>query len=237
VAALLARHREAFLALLDELAPHLASPHLEAVPLAAAGPGEPYWDNGYFGFIDARVAYALTVARRPRRIVEIGSGHSTRFFRKAIDDAGLSCTLTAIDPNPRAEVEGVAHELLRQGLLDVDLERFTALEGGDLLFLDGSHLVFNGTDATRFFLEILPELAPGVVVHVHDVCLPYEYSARFTERLYGEQYLLACTLMDGARWRPLLPVHALDREGVFAHLPGAGPGAGKDNTSFWMTRL
>jgi len=237
VAALLARHREAFLALLDELAPHLASPRLEAVPLAAAGPGEPYWDNGYFGFIDARVAYALTVARRPRRIVEIGSGHSTRFFRKAIDDAGLSCTLTAIDPNPRAEVEGVAHELLRQGLLDVDLERFTALEGGDLLFLDGSHLVFNGTDATRFFLEILPELAPGVVVHVHDVCLPYEYSARFTERLYGEQYLLACTLMDDARWRPLLPVHALDREGAFAHLPGAGAGAGKDNTSFWMTRL
>lgn len=237
VAALLERHREAFAALLDELEPHLASPHLEAVPVDAAGSGEPYWDNGYFSFIDARVAYALTVSTRPRRIVEIGSGHSTRFFRKAIDDAGLECTLTAIDPSPRAAVEGVAHELVRHGLLEVDLGRFTALQAGDVLFLDGSHLVFNGTDATRFFLEILPELAPGVVVHVHDVCLPYEYGELFTERLYGEQYLLACLLMDDAKWRPLLPVHALDREGAFAHLPGAGPGAGKHNTSFWMTRL
>lgn len=238
IEAIFATQRAHFLALVDELAPHLDNPRLDAVPVEAAGPGEPYWNNGYFGPVDARVAYALTAARRPRRIVEIGSGHSTRFFRKAIDDLGLSCSLTAIDPSPRAAVEGVADELLRVNLLDLDLARFAALEDGDVLFLDGSHLVFNGTDTTRFFLEILPLLKAGVLVHVHDVCLPYEYSARFTERLYGEQYLLACILMDGGKWRPLLPVYYLDREGAFAGLPGAGlPGAGQDNTSFWMTRL
>jgi hypothetical protein len=107
------------------------------------------------------------------------------------------------------------------------------MSAGDILFLDGSHLAFNGTDTTRFFLEILPVLASGVLVHVHDIFLPYEYSELFSARLYNEQYLLACTLLDTAKWCPLLPVHYLERQGHLADL--AQPGA--VNTSFWMMRL
>ena len=90
-----------------------------------------------------------------------------------------------------------------------------------------------GTDTTRIFLEVLPLIRPGVMVHIHDICLPFEYSALFTERMYAEQYLLACTLMDSAKWRPLLPVHYLDSKACFAAI--ARPGA--VNTSFWMVRL
>lgn len=233
IEAILAAQAPAYDALIDELGPYLACPQLEAVPDQPRDGRGPYWDNGYFSHLDARVAYALTVAQRPRRIVEIGSGNSTKFFRKALDDFAIPCTVTAIDPRPRAELAGVADEVIAANVLDVGLEPFAALEAGDVLFVDGSHLVLPGTDSTAVFLEILPGLRPGVLVHVHDICLPYEYGELFSERLYGEQYLLACTLMDTATWRPLLPVHYLDTQGRFADLPGAGKG----NTSFWMVKL
>ena len=230
VAAVLATHDDAYDALIDDLRPMMYGAALDAVPAEPGGAREPHWNNGYFSGIDARAAYALAAARRPARIVEIGSGNSTKFFRKAIDDHGLDCRLVAIDPSPRAEIAGVAHEVVRANVLDVAPERFAALAAGDVLFVDGSHLAVNGADTTRVFLEILPGLAPGVFVHFHDICLPYEYSALFTERLYGEQYLLACTIMDTARWRPLLPIHYLDARGRF----GAPPAGGG---SFWMVRL
>ena len=232
IEAVLAAQRDAATALIEELGPHLRSPHLESVPDEPAGPRAPYWRNGFFSFTDARVAYALVAARRPARIVEIGGGNSTRFFRKAIDDHGVDCTLTTIDPAPRADIDGISDEVLEANLLDVEGGLFEGLSAGDFLFLDGSHLAFNGTDATRFFLEILPVLASGILVHVHDIFLPYEYSELFSERLYNEQYLLACTILDEAKWRPLLPVHYLERQGHFADL--AQPGA--VNTSFWMVR-
>jgi predicted O-methyltransferase YrrM len=232
VEAVLAAGREAAAALIEELDPYLCSAHLDGVSDEPAGPRAPYWRNGFFSFTDARVAYALVAARRPARIVEIGSGNSTRFFRKAIDDHGVGCTLTSIDPAPRADIDGISDEVLKANLLEVEGELFEDLSAGDFLFLDGSHLAFNGTDTTRFFLEILPALASGVLVHAHDIFLPYEYSELFTERLYNEQYLLACTILDTHKWRPLLPVHYLERQGFFADL--AVPGA--VNTSFWMMR-
>lgn len=232
VEAVLAAGREAAAALIEELGPYLSGPHLDSVSEEPAGPREPYWRNGFFSFTDARVAYALVAARRPARIVEIGGGNSTRFFRKAIDDHGVDCTLTSIDPAPRADIDGISDVVLKANLLDVEGELFEGLSAGDFLFLDGSHLAFNGTDTTRFFLEILPVLASGVLVHAHDIFLPYEYSELFSERLYNEQYLLACTILDEAKWLPLLPVHYLERQGLFADL--AVPGA--VNTSFWMVR-
>ena len=229
---LLAAHMADYSSLIEALGPLLACDALAAVPDEPRGETEPHWNNGYFTAVDARVAYALAATRRPKRIVEVGSGNSTRFFRKAITDHGLDCRLTAIDPQPRAAIRGVADEVIAESVLDTGLDRFAALEADDILFVDGSHLALNGTDTTRIFLEVLPLIRPGVLVHIHDICLPFEYSALFTERMYAEQYLLACTLMDSAKWRPLLPVHYLDSKGCFAAI--ASPGA--VNTSFWMIR-
>lgn len=226
-------NRDAFSSTLDELGPYLTGPGIESVPLAEQDPTQPYWDNGYFSYIDARIAYALTGARRPSRIVEIGSGNSTRFFRKAVADFALPCRITSIDPRPRADVGAVADAVIPRSLLDVGVDLFAGLDENDILFFDGSHYAFNGTDVTRFFLEVLPATRAGVLVHVHDVCLPYEYSDLFTQRMYNEQYLLACVLMNTAVWRPLLPVYYLEANGYFRGLPPSGMA----NTSFWLARV
>jgi hypothetical protein len=233
IESILLENRETFSSMLHELRPFLTCPEIESVSWAEDDPNEPYWNNGYFSFIDARVAYALTASRRPSRIVEIGSGNSTKFFRKALVDFDVPCQITSIDPRPRAEISGVADIVLRESLLDVDRDLFHSLGDRDILFFDGSHYVFNGTDATRFFLELLPAIRAGVLVHVHDICLPYEYNELFTQRMYNEQYLLACTLMNTSAWQPILPIYYLHMNGYLEELPASEMA----NTSFWMTRL
>jgi hypothetical protein len=186
----------------------------------------PYWNNGFFTGYDASAAYAFTRVRKPARIVEIGSGNSTRFFRKAINEGKLATRLVSIDPYPRVEVERIADEVMRVSLLDVPLSTFASLRPGDILFFDGSHLCFHGSDVTHFFLSVLPAVPCGVIVHIHDIYLPCEYPEHFDERYYNEQYILAAFLMCNRDWRVLLPVHFLAYRGVMD----------TDGGSFWMER-
>jgi predicted O-methyltransferase YrrM len=182
--------------------------------------------NDYLSPADAAVLYGVVAALAPKRIVEVGSGYSTRIMRQAAKDAGGSCEITAIDPAPRAEIAPVADRVIRANVVGIEEAPFRALAAGDILFIDGSHYAFNGTDAPFLLLEILPILAPGVVVHVHDIFLPYEYDVLFSSRSYNEQYVLAGLLLGGGMLRVEIPVQALHRAGRL----GAG-------TSFWMTKL
>ncbi len=115
--------------------------------------------------------------------------------------------------------------VVRRSVLDCGVDIPGELGAGDMLFIDGSHHAFNGTDVPFLFLEVLPRVKPGVVVHVHDIMLPYEYPSLFTARGYNEQYVLAALLLGDSSWQPLLPVYWLSRRG---RLP---PGS-----SFWMRR-
>ena len=182
--------------------------------------------NGYFPPADCETLYGVLRHTRPQRIVEVGSGYSTRIMREAIHDGGFACTLTAIDPAPRADIHSAADKIIEKSVVGLDRGVFKELSASDILFVDGSHYVFNGTDATFLFLEILPLLPPGVVVHVHDICLPYEYDALFSARFYNEQYLLAAFILGGQAFRVEIPVYARHKEGR----SGFG-------TSFWMTRV
>ncbi len=182
--------------------------------------------NDYLSPADAAVLYGVVSALAPSRIVEVGSGYSTRIMRQAVTDRGGACEITAIDPAPRAEIAAVADRIVRQNVVGVDAAPFRALGAGDVLFIDGSHYAFNGTDTPFLLLEVLPALAPGVVVHVHDIFLPYEYDELFSSRFYNEQYVLAGLLLGGRMLRVEIPVQALHRAGKL------GPGS-----SFWMTRL
>jgi len=186
----------------------------------------PYWGNGYFAGADTPVLVGMLRGFNPRRYVEIGSGNSTKFARWAIDKWGLQTKVTCIDPAPRASVRAIADEFIEESLLDVENGMFESLQRDDILFHDGSHLVFNGADTTKLFLEILPLIKPGVVVHIHDVCLPWEYVSSFDNRGYNEQYLLAALLLFGAGWEVLAPVWYLYRTGRFEH----------EGTSFWMRK-
>lgn len=169
-------------------------------------PVAPAWINGFFAGLDSALLYALLRMHAPRRYVEIGSGHSTRLAHRAIADGGLATRIVSIDPAPRAEVEAICHESIRQPLEAMGSGCFGDLEAGDVLFIDGSHRVFTNSDAVVFFLEILPRLSPGVLVHVHDVFLPADYPAEWADRYYSEQYLLACWLLaDPGRLEVVFP--------------------------------
>ena len=189
---------------------------------------KPFWSNTYFQGNDARIAWGLTALTQPRRIVEIGSGNSTKFFRHAIDHNSTGTRLICIDPTPRAEISGIADEIYNKPVQEVDPKLFSALQPGDILFFDGSHLVVQGSDTQFVFLEILPKLPKGVLVHVHDINLPYEYRSFYSSRLYGEQYMLGALLVFAADWKPVLPVYWLEETGRLERLDN--PGA-----SFWIT--
>jgi hypothetical protein len=186
----------------------------------------PYFPNRFFGVMDASALTGLIRQLKPRRYVEIGSGNSTRFARHAIDQNGYHTKVICVDPAPRQSITNVAHQIIETGLLEVELSLFTSLEANDVLFFDGSHICFSGTDCARFFLEILPCIPPGVYVHVHDIFLPNDYPDRMKRRYYNEQHLLAAFLYNNRDFRVILPIHHLHTLG---HCP--------EGVSFWMQRV
>lgn len=151
----------------------------------------------WFPRLDAGAVYALVQRHRPRRIVEVGSGHSTRFMAAAVRDAGLSTAITCIDPQPRATLpEGVTHRA--EVLSTSHVALFAALEAGDIAFFDGSHLMLPHGDVDLMLNHVFPVLRPGVLVHVHDVFLPDPYPKAWTWRGYAEQSALGGWLHGGA---------------------------------------
>jgi hypothetical protein len=183
------RHLQSFL-------PHAAA--LRKIPHdPVADPAVPHWNNDFIPPLDAVAIYGLCAQLRPRCVIETGSGNSTEFFRHAIASNRLTCRLISIDPQLRAEVDVLCDEVIRKPLETVPSEFFDNLEAGDIVFFDGSHLVYTNSDVTVRYLEILPALRPGVFVHMHDIFLPEDYPPEWTERYYSEQYLLACYLLSG----------------------------------------
>ena len=178
---------------------------LYAVPVAQVEHG-PFWDNIWFSCLDAAVLVTILLSRRSRRYIEIGSGHSTQFARHAVDWGSLDTLITSIDPQPRASIDTLCHKVIRSRLEDCSLEMFDELEAGDILFFDGSHRIFTNSDTTVLFLEVLPRLKPGVLVHLHDIFLPADYPDAWNRRLYSEQYLLGAMLLcKEPPLKPLLP--------------------------------
>jgi len=161
-------------------------------------PPQPRWDQSWFPRLDAAAAYALVRKERPNRIVEIGSGHSTRFLARAIADGGLATRLTTIDPEPRAVIAGLDIDIQRQPLHETSYEIFERIEPGDFLFVDSSHILMPGSDVDHILNRILPALPAGVMVHFHDIFLPFDYPATWAWRGYNEQQGLAALLQGGA---------------------------------------
>jgi hypothetical protein len=168
---------------------------LEAIPMTASDELDAMWRQPWFSLLDGMAAYAFVASRRPRRIVEVGSGNSTKFMARAIRDHRLQVELTSIDPQPRAEIDRLCTQVRRQPFETVEPTSLGAIAAGDFVFIDNSHRAFTNSDVTAFFLDVLPELQPGVVVHIHDIFLPWDYPAEWSPRFYSEQYLLAAWLL------------------------------------------
>jgi tetratricopeptide (TPR) repeat protein len=201
----------------------------------------PFWLNAWFPPLDAMALTGLLRANDPARFIEVGSGVSTKYARRAIAKYGLRTRLTSIDPEPRNRVDELCDTVVRQPLERCETAVFEPLDAGDILFLDSSHRAFQGSDVTVFFLEILPRLKPGVIVHIHDIYLPYDYISGHVPRLWNEQYLLATALLFGAaRFEILFPSWFVGRDPDLAAHAAArlrrGPLADLDlyGASFWM---
>jgi hypothetical protein len=201
---ILARHEDRYRPHLELLIGYRES--LLAIPREPEDPGQPYWRNPWLSGLDAISLYCFLRSRAPAQYVEIGSGVSTLFARRAIGDGSLRTSVTSIDPAPRTEIDAVCDVVVRRPLEEVDAGIFEQLTTGDVVFLDGSHRVFMNSDVTVFFLEVLPNLASGVLVGVHDIYLPDDYPPEGSDWFASEQYLLAAYLLAEPPWlEPILP--------------------------------
>jgi hypothetical protein len=157
-------------------------------------------DQSWFPSLDAAAAFALVREKKPRRIVEVGSGHSTRVLAKAMAGVG---EITAIDPAPRADIAGLPGvQIVPNTVQSAPLDVFAGLGAGDVLFIDSSHILMPGSDVDFLFGRVLPDLPKGALVHIHDVFLPFDYPPVWGWRNYNEQQGVLPLLTTGA-WRPL----------------------------------
>ena len=178
---------------------------LKDIPVNSENSTEFCWNNGMFAFQDASLYYAIIRTNAPKRIVEVGSGMSTLIAARA---AAINKTtqITAIEPYPveffnKYLKDGTLSNvsLIENKIQNVNPALFDELEDGDILFIDNSHVAKIGSDVLWVFFNVLPRLKPGVMVHIHDVFLPYEYPINYYKQhlwTFNEQYLLATFLMN-----------------------------------------
>ena len=203
-------------------------------------PGAPHWNNVWLPVLDAVALYCLVAMKRPRYFVEIGSGNSTKFAARAIADHGLDTKIVSIDPQPRAEIDALCDQVLRKPLEQCSLDIFGTLSANDIVFADNSHRTYMNSDVTVFFCDILPALAGGVTVGIHDIFLPQDYPEDWIGRYYSEQYLLACYLLaETRRFDVTLPVFFAASRGLGDDLLPRVRNRSTDavwraGTSFWL---
>lgn len=208
--------------------------------LGAAPPPAPRWTQDWFPRLDAAAAYVMVRRLRPRRVVEVGSGHSTRFLARAVLDAGCATRITAVDPEPRARLDGLDVEWVRTAVQDAGFAPFAALAANDLLLIDSSHVLMPGTDVDHLVNRVLPMLPAGVHVHFHDIFLPQDYPAAWGWRGYNEQLAVAALIASGAYAVEFASAYVVARhpqrlqQGVLGRLPLL-PGARE--SSLWLVKV
>lgn len=203
-------------------------------------------DNGYYSGLDAAVLHAMVRSLRPHRVIEVGAGYSTMVLagaaaRNAAE--GAPCAVLSIDPEPRSELPGsvaAAVGRVRRPATEVPLEVFASLANGDVLFVDSSHTAKRGSEVNFLVLEVLPRLRPGVVVHFHDVFLPWDYPREWFVRgtYLAEQYLVHAYLVENPCWDVLFAAHAVarrHRDEVQALVPSLRPGP-PGPAALWLRR-
>jgi len=203
-------------------------------------------ENRHFETVDAEIYYGLIRERGPRRILEIGTGFSTRLALCALEknrQAGKPGGLTLCDPRPphwaHAGSDGI-ERIVQSPVQELSFREFTDLGAADILFIDSTHVLAIGSDVQFLFLDVLPRLNPGVLVHVHDIFFPQEYPRYWVRdrlRFWNEQYLLQAFLAFNQSFRTVWASHWMSvrhtdqlQRAIPSFLPGKSPG------SFWMER-
>lgn len=209
--------------------------------VASDDPDEFYFNNDYFSGTDALVLYCMVRHYRPGRIIEVGSGFSTKISAAAIRENGCG-VMECVEPFPTNDIRGIfpaVEKVHISKVEDLGLDPFLTLKDGDILFIDSSHVSKIGGDVNFLYLEVLPRIAPGVIVHIHDVYLPFEYKEEFVKEFHlfwTEQYLFQAFLQFNSEFEILYADsymafrHSDEVKRVFPNSPWIGGG------SFWIRR-
>lgn len=212
--------------------------HLDRFRAFGCEEHDPEWGEGMFPALDGAAAYTAVRAFEPEHIVEVGSGDSTRFLSRAARDCASPCKITCIDPAPRRSVAELDVHFVERVLVDDDVDRIAALEPGDILFIDSSHIMLPGMDVDILFNRVFPRLESGVVVHIHDIFLPDDYPVHWRRRWYSEQNALVGWILSGF-FDVVYPGHyAASRHGsrLDRTLGGFGPFSDGRAGSLWLVR-
>ena len=214
-------------------------------------PHEYYINNGAFGLISAAVLHCMIRHFGPETIIEVGSGNSTYVAAQAglmNRESGRDTKLISIEPYPSEVLKkgfpGLS-ELIPTQVEALDKSFFAQLEEGDILFIDSSHVVRIGGDVVFLYLEVLPRLKAGVIVHIHDIFWPHHYPKEWVvERqfFWTEQYLLQALLTHNATFEVLwcgsyMYLKYPERlRAAFPPPPGLGCRQNYFSSSFWLRK-
>ena len=184
------------------------SEELLGLPQAKQDPLEFHFNNGSFESGDAEYWYQVIRAIKPKRIFEVGSGNSTLIAVKAInknheEDPSYRCEHICIEPYEMPWLEKTGISVIRKKIEEVDLSLFSQLQANDILFIDSSHIIRPQGDVLFEYLELLPSLNQGVIVHIHDIFSPKNYLKEWLiedVRFWNEQYLLEAFLSHNSTW-------------------------------------
>lgn len=190
---------------------------LTHIPKEKQPDGTFYINNGSFESGDAEFWYQIVRYKKPKRIIEIGSGNSTLVARMAIEkncmeNDNYTCKHICIEPYEMPWLESTNVELIREKVENMSLNIFMELEENDILFIDSSHIIRPVGDVLTEYLSILPALNKGVVVHIHDIFSPRHYPFEWfddTVRFWNEQYLLEAFLSNNNEWEVLAGINWL----------------------------
>jgi predicted O-methyltransferase YrrM len=217
-------------------------------PIPTAPTGDPrdyHADNEMFPRLDAWMLQGMLRHTRPERVIEVGCGWSSlvtaRVNREYLEGA---VHFTCIEPYPPeflgAGIDGIT-ELLETSVEEVPIDRFLTLEAGDVLFIDTSHTLKTGGDVDFLLNEVLPRLAPGVVIHIHDIFLPWDYPPEWVMagRAWNEQYAVRSFLTFNSQFEILIGVKWLIcfcSDVLEASVPGFPELTMDSGASLWIRR-
>lgn len=233
---------------LDLLAKFNYSDELLKFPLGKGGQTTYYYNNDAYGSGDGEYLYNMIRHFKPRRIIEIGSGMSTLMAQNALvknkaDDSNYQYNHICVEPYEMPWLEKTGVEVVRKKVETIDKAFFQQLGVNDILFIDSSHIIRPQGDVLFEYLELLPILSPGVIIHIHDIFMPKDYPDEWIYKqhlLWNEQYLLEAFLTFNERFKILGMVNYLSHHynkefsekcPVYAQQPGREPGA------FWMVKV
>lgn len=215
-------------------------------PVTRNNKREYYYNNNLYEAGDAEYLYNIIRHFKPKRIIEIGSGLSTLMARNALvqnqsDDKSYTCKHICIEPYENSWLLGTGVELIKERVEDLNKTIFQQLDANDILFIDSSHIIRAQGDVLFEYLEVLPILNSGVLVHIHDIFTPKDYPENwvYSHNLWNEQYLLEAFLTFNNQYRIIGALHYLTHHfhaELGAKCPVFAKQKGREAGAFWMIK-